>query len=74
MFDLTTIKGWLWDIAEITAVVAAISVLMSVLFGPDVPFFGSVVSNLQPLFSAIGEGGVAVVVAILILFAVYGRR
>jgi hypothetical protein len=74
MLDVKIIKGWLWDLAEITALIAAISILMSVLFGPNVPFFGNVVSNLQPLFQAIGEGGIAVIVAILVIVAIYARR
>ncbi len=74
MFSIRTVKEWLWDLAEITALVAAISVLMSVLFGPNVPFFGNVVGNLQPIFEAIGAGGVAVIIAILIIVAIYARR
>ncbi|MEC9374825.1 MAG: hypothetical protein VYA80_00480 [Pseudomonadota bacterium] len=72
--DLKTIKQWLWDLAEITALLAAISVIMSVLFGPDVPFFGNVIGNLQPLVQTLGEGGIAVIIAVLVVVAIYSRR
>jgi hypothetical protein len=74
MTDLQTIKSWLWEIAEITALVAAISVLLSVVFGPDLPFFGNVMNNLQPLATMLGANGGAVVIAMLIIVAIYARR
>ena len=57
-----------------TALLAAISILMSVLFGPNVPFFGNVISNLQPLLLVLGEGGIAIIIAILIIVAIYTQK
>ncbi len=74
MFDLPMIKTWLWDVAEITALVAAISVLLSVVFGPELPFFGNVMTNLQPLVAMLGASGGAVIIALLVIVAVYARR
>ena len=74
MIDLRTVKTWLWDVAEITALVAAISVLLSVVFGPDLPFFGNVLNNLEPVVAVLGAGGAAVIVALLIVVAIYARR
>ena len=74
MFDLPMIKTWLWDIAEITALVAAISLLLSVVFGPELPFFGNVMTNLQPLVAMLGASGGAVIIALLVIVAVYARR
>ncbi len=74
MTPLHTIKTWLWEIAEITALVAAISVLLSVVFGPELPFFGNVLKNLQPLAKVLGESGGAIIIALLIIVAIYARR
>ena len=74
MFDLPMIKTWLWDIAEITALVAAISLLLSVVFGPELPFFGNVMTNLQPLVAMLGASGGAVIIALLVIVGVYARR
>ncbi len=46
----------------------AASVIAEILFGPDVPFFGSqVTSNLVGLLNSLGEQGIA---ALIIVFAV----
>ncbi len=74
MTELRKIKGLLWDIAEITALVAAISVLLSVIFGPELPFFGNVLENLQPLMKTLGASGGAMIIALLIIVAIYARR
>jgi hypothetical protein len=74
MIELRTVKALLWNVAEITALVAAISVLLSVIFGPQLPFFGNVLENLRPLAATLGESGSAIIVALLIIVAVYGRR
>ena len=74
MMDLQKIKTLLWDVAEITALVAAISVLLSVVFGPDLPFFGNVMDNLQPLATTLGQSGAAVIIALLLIVAIYARR
>ena len=36
----------LWEAVEILAAVLAVAVLVSALFGPDVPFFGGIMSNI----------------------------
>ena len=74
MTELQKVKAWLWEIAEITALVAAISVLLSVVFGPELPFFGNVVMNLQPLVTMLGANGGAIIIAMLIIVAIYARR
>ncbi len=39
----------LWEVVEILAAVLAVAVLVSALFGPDVPFFGGIMGNVQEL-------------------------
>jgi hypothetical protein len=49
-------------------VLLAVSVIAEILFGPNVPFFGSqVTNNLITLLNNLGEQGVA---ALIIVFAV----
>jgi uncharacterized membrane protein len=74
MFDMKNIKSILWDVIEITALVAAVSVLMAVLFGSDVPFFGGVMINFVGVLGQIGSSGAALILAILVIIAVYNRR
>ena len=43
------IKGWLWEATKLLALVVAVSVLVSILFGPTAPFFGNVLTNIEPV-------------------------
>ena len=53
---------------EVGVLLLAVSVLAEIIFGPDVPFFGSqVTENLITLLNSLGEQGIA---ALIIVFAV----
>jgi hypothetical protein len=55
-------------ISEVGVLLLAVSVLAEIIFGPDVPFFGSqVTENLITLLNTLGEQGIA---ALIIVFAV----
>ena len=44
----------LWDAVEVLAAVLAVAVLVSALFGPDVPFFGGIMGNIQEVIVSLG--------------------
>ena len=65
---VSRIKGYLDKFIELGVLLLAASVIAEILFGPDVPFFGSqVTSNLVGLLNSLGEQGIA---ALIIVFAV----
>ena len=60
--------GLLNKFLEVGVLLLAVSVLAEIIFGPDVPFFGSqVTENLITLLNSLGEQGIA---ALIIVFAV----
>ena len=69
------ISGWISRISfylnkflQIGVLLLGVSVIAEILFGPDVPFFGSqVTNNLITLLNSLGDEGVA---ALIIVFAV----
>ena len=62
------LTGFLNKFLEIGVLLLAVSVLAEIIFGPDVPFFGSqVTENLITLLNSLGEQGIA---ALIIVFAV----
>ena len=62
------IKKFLNKFLEVGVLLLAISVIAEILFGPDVPFFGSqVTNNLIALLNNLGDQGIA---ALIIVFAV----
>jgi len=65
---ISRISGYLNKFLELGVVLLAVSVIAEILFGPNVPFFGSqVTNNLITLLNNLGEQGVA---ALIIAFAV----
>ncbi len=65
---ITKIKSYLNKFIELGVLLLAVSVIAEILFGPNVAFFGSqVTNNLVVLLQSLGEQGVA---ALIIVFAV----
>ena len=65
---INTIKFYLRQFLELGVLLLGVSVFAELLFGPDVAFFGSTVTNnLITLLDSIGDQGVA---ALIIIFAV----
>ena len=65
---ISKFTGYLNKFLELGVVLLAVSVIAEILFGPNVPFFGSqVTNNLIALLNNLGEQGVA---ALIIVFAV----
>jgi hypothetical protein len=65
---ISRVSNYLNKFLELGVVLLAVSVIAEILFGPNVPFFGSqVTNNLITLLNNLGEQGVA---ALIIVFAV----
>ena len=72
MIDLIEkLKDWLWEITKILALVVAVSLLVAVLFGSNAPFFGGVLDNLEPVITSLGSEGLGLIIALIIIIAVW---
>jgi len=75
MSDLINrIKGWLLEISKVLTLVVAVSLLVSILFGPDVPFFGGILTNIKPIIDSLGSEGLGVVIALLIILGYWSNK
>jgi len=65
---ISTVKYYLNSFLEVGVLLLAVSVIAEVIFGPNVAFFGSqVTQNLIGLLDSLGSQGI---VALIIVFAV----
>ena len=65
---ISTVKYYLNSFLEVGVLLLAVSVIAEIIFGPNVAFFGSqVTENLIALLDSLGSQGVA---ALIIVFAV----
>ena len=65
---ISKIKNYINKFLELGVLLLAVSVIAEIIFGPNVAFFGTqVTNNLIALLNSLGEQGVA---ALIIVFAV----
>ena len=71
---LEKIKKYLRQAIELGLLLLGLSVFAEILFGPDVAFFGSqVTQNLITLLNSVGESGVAALIVIFAIIFVYRK-
>ena len=71
---ISRIKGYLNKFLELGVLLLAVSVIAEIIFGPNVAFFGTqVTNNLIALLNALGEQGVAALIIVFAVIFVYRR-
>ena len=67
-------KDYLNKFLEIGVLLLAVSIIAEILFGPNVPFFGSTVTNnLINLLNNLGDQGIAALIVVFALMFVYRK-
>ncbi len=64
----------LWEITKFLSLVVAVSILISMLFGTGVPFFGGILQNTQSVIEALSSEGLGLIIAIIIILSVWNSR
>ena len=71
---ISKIKKYLKQFIELGMLLIGVSVFAEILFGPDVAFFGSqVTQNLVALLNTLGDSGIAALIVILALMITYRK-
>ncbi|KPK37976.1 MAG: hypothetical protein AMJ65_13480 [Phycisphaerae bacterium SG8_4] len=72
---LKEIKKWIGEITEISLLLIAFGIVVQILFGDVVPFFGGITTNLTALLNTLGDNGfVALITLGVILYLLQRRR
>ena len=68
------VKGYLNKFLELGLLLLGVSVIAEIIFGPNVAFFGSqITNNLITLLNSIGEKGVAALIVVFAVIFVYRK-
>ena len=67
-------QGILWETTKFLALVVAVAILISMLFGTGVPFFGGILENTQDVITLLGSEGLGLIIAIIIILSVWNSR
>ena len=71
---ISKISGYLNKFLELGVLLLGVSVIAEILFGPNVAFFGSkVTNNLINLLNSLGEQGVAALIIVFDVIFVYRK-
>ena len=71
---ISRITGYLNKFLEVGVLLLAVSIVAEILFGPNVPFFGSqVTNNLIALLNNLGDQGIAALIIVFAIIFVYRR-
>ncbi len=68
---INSVAGALWDITKFLSLVVAVAILVSMLFGPSIPFFGGILENTQGVIETLGSEGLGLIIAIIIILSVW---
>lgn len=71
---LQEVKKWLGEITEIALLLVALGVVIEILFGQSVAFFGGIVANLTMLLNTLGENGLVGLIALAIILFLFYRK
>ena len=71
---ISMVKGYLNKFLELAVLLLAVSVIAKIIFGPNVAFFGSqITNNLITLLNSLGEQGVAALIVVFAVIFVYRK-
>lgn len=68
-------KRYIGEITEIGLLLVALGIVVEILFGSTVPFFGGrVVANLTGLLNILGDNGLVGLIAMVIIVFLFYRK
>ena len=71
---IVRVKGYLNKFLELGVLLLAVSLISEIIFGPNVAFFGSqITNNLITLLNSLGEQGVAALIVVFAVIFVYRK-
>ena len=71
---ISKITSYLNKFLEVGVLLLAVSVIAEIIFGPNVPFFGSqVTENLITILNSLGNQGTAALIVVFAVLYVYRR-
>jgi len=74
---IRSVKGWVKELTEIGVLLIALSVVLALLLGDNVPFLsgaGDVVNNITAMVGSLGEQGMVGLIALGVVLYIFNRK
>ena len=73
-YMINNVKSWIAGLTEIGLMLIALAIALSILIGPNLPFFGSAVDNIIRLVTRLGNSGLAGLITIGVILWLFNKR
>jgi len=74
MKGIESVKGWVAELTELGLMLIALAIVLAVLVGANLPFFGTVTANMMALVKDLGANGLIGLITIGIIFWLFSNR
>jgi ABC-type enterochelin transport system permease subunit len=68
------VKTVISELIEIGILLLALAIVLSLLVGGQLPFFGSVVNNIADLVKTLGDNGLVGLIALGVILWIFSKR
>jgi ABC-type enterochelin transport system permease subunit len=74
MKGIDTIKNWIGALTELALMLLALAIVLGVLVGGNLPFFGAVTNNIVGWVKDLGANGLVGLITLGIIFWLFSNR
>lgn len=69
-----TVKGWVGGLTELGLMMIALAIVVGLLYGGNIPFFGNATANIIAFVDALGKAGLSGLIALGVILYVFSQR
>jgi hypothetical protein len=74
MKGIDTIKAWVAALTELGLMLLALAIVLALLIGSNIPFFGTVTANIMSWVKDLGANGLVGLITLGIIFWLFSNR
>lgn len=74
MKGIEAIKNWVGELTELGLMLLALAIVLALLVGSSLPFFGAVTTNIMAWVKELGSNGLVGLITIGIIFWLFSNR
>jgi len=74
MKGIDTIKNWVAALTELSLMLLALAIVLAILVGSNLPFFGAVTNNIMTWVKDLGSNGLVGLITLGIIFWLFSHR
>jgi hypothetical protein len=74
MKGIDTVKSWIGALTEIGLMLLALAIVLALLVGSNLPFFGAVTANIMGLVKDMGSNGLVGLITLGVIFWLFSNR